>query len=165
MESRFCQADYCRELAVLLKERNVNLAIDTCGYVPRESIDKVLPYTDTFLYDVKAIDPELHKKCTGKTNGLILDNLRYIDSCGKRIEIRIPYVPEYNSGEMEKIAIFLSELKNVIGIRVLPYHKYAEAKYTALGIPDLSPAVLPTKSEIEDAKERIKRLCKHKLLN
>lgn len=146
------QVDFCVELAKILKKRDINVAIDTCGYVPRESIDKILPYADTFLYDVKAIDPDLHKKCTGKTNELILDNLKYIDSCGKNIEIRIPYVPGWNSGEIVKISEFLSGLKNVSKIRLLPYHKYAEAKYLSLEIKNRSPKVLPTKEELESAK-------------
>ena len=153
------QADFCVELAKILKAQGINIAIDTCGYVPRAAFEKVMPYVDTFLYDVKAIDPDVHKKCTGKTNELILENLKYIDGCGKNIEIRIPYIPGYNSGEIEKIAEFLSGLKSVVGIRVLPYHKYAEAKYTSLGIEDLSPEDLPTKEETEGAKEKIRSIC------
>lgn len=158
------QAEYCAKLAEILKKRGINIAVDTCGYVPREAIDTVLPYTDSFLYDVKAIDPNVHKRCTGKTNELILENLKYIDACGKNIEIRIPYVPSFNSDEMEKIADFLSGLKNVSKIRVLPYHKYAEAKYTSLGIDNLSPPILPTKEDLERAKEIIRNICGDKVL-
>lgn len=158
------QVDFCVELAKILKTRGINIAIDTCGYVPRESIDKILPYADTFLYDIKAIDSELHKKCTGKPNELILENLKYIDNRGKNIEIRIPYVPEFNSGEIQRIAEFLSELKNVKAIRVLPYHKYAEAKYNSLGAEDLSPKRLPTKAEIEQAKETLRKIHGGKVL-
>ena len=158
------QAEYCAELAKILKKRDINIAIDTCGYVPREAIDKVLPYADTFLYDVKAIDSDVHRKCTGEPNELILENLKYIDSRGKKIEIRIPYVPGVNSGEIEGIAEFLSGLKNVAGIRVLPYHKYAEAKYVSLGTEDVSPNDLPTKAEIERAKELLKKIHGDKVL-
>ena len=84
-----------------------------CSFVPKESIDKVLLYTDTFLYDIKAIDEDVHIKCTGQSNKIILDNLKYIDSLGKKIEIRIPFVPEYNSNQIEKIAEFLRTLKNI----------------------------------------------------
>lgn len=158
------QVNFCVELAKILKNQDINIAIDTCGYVPRESFDKILPYADTFLYDIKAIDPGVHKKCTGKTNELILENLKYIDGCGKNIEIRIPYVPEFNSSEIEKISEFLSGLKNVSKIRLLPYHKYAEAKYNSLGIEDLSPRDLPTKAEIESAKKAIRKICGDKVI-
>ena len=93
-----------------------------------------MPYTDIFLYDVKAFDKDVHIKCTGQSNELILKNLKYIDSCNKSIEIRIPYVPDYNSDQIEKIAEFLKPLKNIKDVKVLPYHNYAGSKYSALGM-------------------------------
>ena len=150
------QIDFCVNLAKILKKRDINIAIDTCGYVSRESIEKILPYADTFLYDIKTIDPEVHKACTEKTNELILDNLKFIDSTGKNIEIRIPYVPGYNSGEIEKIAEFLKSIKNIKLIRVLPYHKYAEAKYLSLGVENLLPKDVPTKEELEIALKTVR---------
>ena len=147
------QADFCRELLMKLKEQGVNTAVDTCGFVNRDAIDKVAEFTDTFLYDVKAFDPDVHKLCTGFTNEKILDNLRYIDSLGKRIEVRIPHVPEYNSEQTRKIAVFLSSLKNLCAVRVLAYHNYAGSKYESLGLENTMPDVeLPDDSALEDAK-------------
>ena len=146
------QADFCRELLKQLKSYGINTAVDTCGYVSKESFDKVIPYTDTFLYDIKAIDEETHIKCTGHSNKLILDNLTYIDSCNKNIEIRIPYVPGFNDGEIEKISKFLNDIKNVRRVRVLPYHNYAGSKYLALGIDNNLPEKLPSDEEIAQAQ-------------
>ena len=78
-----CHADFCSELLRKLKKEGINTAVDTCGYVPKESIDKVLPYTDIFLYDIKSFDEDVHIKCTRQSNKIILDNLKYIDSLGK----------------------------------------------------------------------------------
>lgn len=97
------QADFCAELLKNLKSENVHTAVDTCGYASREALDKVIPYTDVFLYDIKAADEATHIKCTGRSNKIILENLLYLDKCGKQIEIRIPYVPNYNSSEPSKI--------------------------------------------------------------
>ena len=144
--------DFCSELLSMLKAEGVNTAVDTCGYVNRQSIDKVIPYTDVFLYDLKAIDEDVHIKCTGKSNKIILENLSYIDSQNKSIEVRIPYVPEYNGGEIEKIADFLSELKNLTKVRVLPYHNYASSKYSALEMENTLPKKLPSEEEILRAK-------------
>ena len=152
------QVDLCVEIAKILKQRDVNIAIDTCGFVPREAFDKIIPYTDTFLFDVKAIENDVHIACTGKSNKIILENLLYLDSLGKNIEIRIPYVPEYNSDQIEKIAILLSELKHITKIRVLPYHNYAGSKYAALNIPNTLPSRLPTDAEIKSAAETIKSI-------
>lgn len=149
-------ADFCTELLRALKNEGINTAIDTCGYVPRENFDKVLEFTDTFLYDIKAIDKEVHMKCTGKSNELILDNLKYIDSMGKNIEIRIPYVPEYNADQIPKIKKFLKELKNVTKVKILPYHNYAGSKYLSLDMENTLPTVLPTQDEIEIAEKIFK---------
>lgn len=150
-----CQADFCAKLLKALKEKNINTAVDTCGFVPKESIDKVMPYTDTFLYDIKAIDEDVHIKCTGKSNKTILENLKYIDSCNKSIEIRIPYVPEYNDNQIDEIAAFLKPLKNIKAVKILPYHNYAGSKYVALGMENTLPQILPTEEDIKNAEEML----------
>lgn len=143
------QWEFCLELLKKLKKDSINTAVDTCGFTTKEVLDKVMPYTDTFLYDIKAFDEEVHKKCTGVSNKLILENLIYLDKAGKRIEVRIPYVPQYNSNEVNNILEFLKDLKNIVKIRMLPYHNYAASKYQALEMKNTLPDTLPEKSEIE----------------
>lgn len=145
------QADFCTELLRKIKEHGIHTAVDTCGFVPIESIDKVIPYTDVFLYDIKALDEDVHMKCTGQSNQQILENLKYIDSRGKSIEIRIPYVPNYNDDQMGKIAEFISTLKHIKAVKVLPYHNYAGSKYEALGMENTLPQTLPSEEEIKRA--------------
>lgn len=149
------QADFCASLLSMLKKEGISTAVDTCGFVPRGNLDKVLPYTDVFLYDVKALDPAVHEKCTGQDNALILENLRYLDFRGAKTEVRIPYVPGMNDGEIENIAIFLATLKNLTKVRVLPYHNFAASKYQALDMENTLPPTLPTKEEIRKAEEII----------
>ena len=131
--------------------------MDTCGYVPREVIRSVMPHTTTFLYDLKAIDEKVHEKCTGKSNKIILDNLRFLLKSSARVEIRYPYVPGYNDGEAGAIASFLSTLPPVVRVRVLPYHNYAASKYAALGMAHVLPDRLPTKEEISKAEAVFRR--------
>ena len=147
------QADFCAALLKALKENGIHTAVDTCGFVSREAFDKVIPYTDVFLYDIKAIDPAVHKRCTGVENSLILENLRYLDSLGKKTEIRIPFVPGYNDGEIGKIADFVKTLRNVTGVRVLKYHNYARSKYEALDMENTLPDLIPTDAEMAAAEE------------
>lgn len=149
-----CQADFCEQLLKALKENGIHTAVDTCGFVPKESLEKVIPWTDVFLYDIKAIDEEVHIRCTGQSNKRILDNIRYLDSLGKTIEVRIPYVPGYNSDQMEKIAEFLKDMKNVKKVKILPYHNLAGSKYRALEMENTLPLILPEKTEIS-AVEKI----------
>lgn len=151
-----CHADFCAELLKKLKENGIHTAVDTCGLVPRLAFDKVMPYTDVFLYDVKAVDEDVHVKCTGQSNKVILENLKYIDDCGMKIEIRIPYVPGFNDNQVDKIGEFLSTLKNVAKVRVLAYHNYAGSKYESLNIENTLPKELPTDEELKLAKDIIK---------
>lgn len=146
------QADFCALLLWRLKEKGIHTAVDTCGFVAKEAISKVLPHTDLFLYDIKAFDTQVHIHCTTQPNGPILKNLKYIDACRKPVEVRIPYVPEYNSGEVEKIANFLKTLKSITKVTVLPYHNYAGSKYDALCMKNTLPARLPSPQELSHAK-------------
>ena len=152
------QADFCEKLLKAAKENGLHTAVDTCGYVPRESLDKVTPYTDLFLYDIKAFDEDVHKKCTGVSNKIILENLIYLDGIGKKIEIRIPFVPNYNSQEIEKRGAFLKELKSLVGVRILPYHNYAITKYESLGMENTLPEKVPTEEEIRAAEKALENL-------
>ena len=153
------QVDFCVEIARLLKAHDINIAVDTSGFVKKEAFDKILPYTDTFLFDIKAIDEDVHIKCTGVSNKLILENIKYIDSLGIPIEIRYPYIPTMNDDQWEKIGGFVKELKSLNVMRVLPYHNYAERKYECMGqaypLPDV-PA--PSKADISAVIEKLKAM-------
>lgn len=148
------QAQFCGELLHRLKEEGIHTAVDTCGFVPRTALDTVIPWTDVFLYDLKAYDEDVHIRCTGQSNRLILDNLQYLDSLGTQTEIRIPYVPGYNDDQIDRIAGFVKSLHNVRRVKVLPYHNYAGSKYAALGMANTLPENLPSDEEIRLAQEK-----------
>ena len=152
------QADFCSELLRALKSEGIHTAVDTCGYVPREVLDKVIDGTDLFLYDLKAFDEDVHIRCTGRPNKQILDNLRYLDSLGKKVEIRIPYVPSANGDQIEKIANFIKTLHCVTAVRVLAYHTFAISKYTTLGMENTSPEGVPTDEQMREVRERVRFL-------
>lgn len=143
------QADFCAALLMRLKAESFATAVDTCGFVSKEAFDKVIPYTDLFLYDIKAIHKEVHIKCTGHSNVRILENLRYLESLSKAVEIRVPYVPGWNDGEKDAILEYLKGFTNLTYIRILPYHNFAGTKYASLGMANTLPDKLPDKSEID----------------
>lgn len=127
--------EYMTELLKKLQRKGFNVAVDTCGYAPQENFEKVLPYVDTFLYDIKLMDDEKHKKYMGQSNKLILSNLKYISDHGARIYIRIPVIGGVNDNDQEMEAI-LSYLKKeniaVAQVNLLPYHDIASSKYDRL---------------------------------
>lgn len=135
------QSGFLQETMALLKMHGIHIAVDTCGDVPWEAFEAVLPYTDLFLYDIKHIDPELHRKGTGAGNERILENLRRLQACGVSVEIRTPVIPGYNDDEktLHGIAALLRDCPRVATWRLLPYHSMAKAKYEAIGMPYAMP--------------------------
>ena len=127
--------DFILAMAKELKRQDVTLTIDTCGYVPYERFEKILPYVNTFHYDVKVMDPELHKKYMGTDNKLILENLIRLSQDGARIYIRIPTIKEVNGNEenmKETIAFLKQHDIHPAGVNLLPYHDTGSGKYAKL---------------------------------
>ena len=123
--------DFMAELAEKCVNSRISVAIDTAGNVPWSHFEKILPFADCFLYDIKALDPALHKAGTGADNRLILENLEHLIQAGKRIIIRTPVIPGYNDGdELEKIKAYCAQRS--LTHELLPYHSIGESKKAAL---------------------------------
>ena len=150
------QADFCAELFSLLKKEGIHCAVDTCGMVPWERFETVLPLADMFLYDLKQMDSAKHRDGTGCGNERILENLVKLSKTGKPIEIRMPLIPCYNMEEndIRQAGKFLAGLKNIMAVRLLAYHAMARSKFTAIGVEDTMPHVEPpTVDDLEAAAE------------
>lgn len=122
----------CRLLEAC-QQRHLHTALDTCGYAPWPTLEKVLEHVDLVLYDIKHMEPKLHKEATGKSNRLILNNVRMMPA-QTNVWLRIPLIPGFNDSE-ENLAK-LSRLGREIGaekVSILPYHKLAEEKYKQMG--------------------------------
>ena len=130
------QLEFSLELLKRCKELGYHTAVDTCGYVPENAFDAVLPYVDLFLYDIKHLDDETHIKYTKAPAAPILNNLRYIVKKGKAVWIRVPRVPTINDApeHIQRIGALMQEL-GLKEIYLLPYHKMAAAKYQRLNLP------------------------------
>ena len=156
------QSEFCLEIMKVLKANGVSCCVDTSGCVPRENIEMVIDNTEMFLYDIKFIDENLHRKYTGKSNKIILDNLLYINKIGVPTEIRIPVIPTVNCGEAEKISEFLTDLRCITAVRLLRYNNLAGSKYLRWAMKNTMPTVAPpTDDEIKKfAEPFIKRKIK-----
>ena len=148
------QGEFCLELLKCLKEEGIHTAVDTSGFVRTEVIEKVLPYTDIFLFDIKHMDSDTHRKMTGQPNELILTNLKKICNLGGKVEIRMPFVPDCNddSANIHAMGRFLQGLPGIERIKILPYHEFARTKYVSLDMEDTMPHVrMPEDSDIDRA--------------
>lgn len=128
------QVDFLLEILKKCKENNIHTAVDTAGHASFDSFEKILPYTDLFLYDIKCFDEDLHKKYTGVSNALILENLKKLFENKAKVWIRMPIIKGVNNSveEMQKINNFLIGCGNPEKIELLPYHKMGENKYNAI---------------------------------
>ncbi|WP_333870650.1 trans-4-hydroxy-L-proline dehydratase activase [Desulforamulus putei] len=128
-----CQIGFVAELVKTCKKRSISVAIDTCGYVPFSSFERILGDVDVFLYDIKLMDPVLHEKYTGKDNRLILDNLQRLVAGGARINLRVPLIEGINTDRSHILDLidFVKGL-NISLVNLLPYHATGSSKYLKL---------------------------------
>jgi pyruvate formate lyase activating enzyme len=131
------QWQFALKLLQEAKKRGIHTTLDTSGYANWEVLDKLLNYTDLVLYDIKHLDSARHQEATGVPNEQILDNLRKtVGKAATRIWVRYPVIPQFNDTdkEIEELCRFvLAEVPSVEKLSLLPYHKFAETKYSAIG--------------------------------
>lgn len=135
-----CQIDFLIDLFKKAKLRNIHTALDTSGILFNKNnikIDELMNYTDLVLLDIKHIDPNEHNKLTGHSNSNILDFAKYLSNKNIPVWIRHVVIPNitYNKKYLEDLGKFLSTLKNIKALDVLPYHTMAISKYENLKLP------------------------------
>jgi pyruvate formate lyase activating enzyme len=129
------QPEFLKTMLELCAQNKIHTAVDTSGFAPKENFAAINDLTDLYLFDLKLLDDELHKKYTEVSNRLILSNLKYLSEAGKRIFIRIPLIPGITD-TVENIEAITGFLKNIKfeQINLLSYHGYAKNKYIKLGL-------------------------------
>ena len=149
--------NYIEKLVKRLNQEGISVTIDTCGFAPYENFARILPYIDTFLYDIKVMDHEKHKKYIGVDNTLILDNVTRLSQAGARIYIRIPTIKEVN-GDLESMGAIIAFLKengiHPAQVNLLPYHNTGSGKYGKLGEHyEGSDLHTPSKEEMKEFQQ------------
>jgi len=133
------QPDFLIELLQQSKSSGFHTALDTTGFASESIIDKVIPFTDLFLYDVKLIDDEMHRKYTGVSNSIILRNLKKVIESKKEVIVRIPVIPGINTTdeELDRFLHILVPLQcdNFNQVHLLPFHQIGMSKYKRFGQP------------------------------
>ena len=138
------------------KAHAINTAVDTCGYASWPALNRILPYTDLFLYDLKHLDDDRHCALTGVSNQRILANLQRLAKSGAAIWVRMPLIPGINDGvpHLHRVRDFIATLPGVHRLDVLPYHPIAQEKYRRLNLDytlaDLAP---PSDEHVQNAAD------------
>ena len=136
------QPDFLLNFLKLCKKSDISTALDTCGYSSKKVYEKILPYVDIVLLDIKLMDPNKHKEYTGVTNKRILENAKwisnYIKESGKKLWIRTALIPKYTATDenVKGIGEFIINQLNNIPERwdLLSFNKLCDIKYSRLGM-------------------------------
>jgi pyruvate formate lyase activating enzyme len=149
--------EFLAEILDACGRKDIHRTIDTSGYVKTEVLLRVARSTDLFLYDLKLIDAEQHKRFTGVDNRLILRNLKALAESGAAIRVRIPLIGGLNDDEAN-IAASADIVAGLAGekkrVNLLPFHDVAQGKDARLGRRrDLSGMRSPDAKSIERAIE------------
>jgi len=147
-----CQADFAKELLKACKEEGLHTAVESAASSSFSEIEKILPYLDLYLMDIKHMDSAKHKEYTAVSNERILENARKIANSGVELIIRTPVIPGFNDTpeEIRAISHFAKTLPGVREHHLLPYHRLGMDKYAGLGrnyaLKETEP---PTKEKME----------------
>ena len=128
------QTDFTAALLAGAKAHGLHTALDTCGYATWDVLERVRGDVDLFLYDLKLMDDERHRRFTGVSNAPVLRNLRRLSELGHRIRLRVPVIPDVNDDEenLRAVAAFAAGLPHLEGADLLPYHHIGVDKYERL---------------------------------
>ena len=151
------QAKFVTELFKLLHEEGIHTCLDTAGSLPiSHEIQELLKVTDLVLLDIKHIDSKKAEELTGLSNTNNLNFAKYLSNNKIPMWIRQVIVPTYtdNENDLLKLKEFLSSLKSIEKIELLPYHDLGKYKWETLGIPyPLEGIRTATQEDIEKAKK------------
>jgi len=127
------QVEFSSAVLQLCRKEGIHTAVETCGYTRWENLERFIPVTDLFLYDLKHIDEEKHLRYTGASNVVILDNLRRLVSGGSEVILRLPLIPGHNDspGYITEVARTASEI-GVRRVSLLPFNPASAGKYSWL---------------------------------
>ncbi|MCH7658022.1 MAG: glycyl-radical enzyme activating protein [Bacteroidetes bacterium] len=154
----FLQYEFLGYLLHACKHKGIHTAVDTTGYIKREKFESIYKLSDLFLYDLKHMDERLHKKYTGVSNKLIIENLEWLSERKRKIIIRFPVVPGYNDSEknIDLMRLLLEKLyPNVNQIDLLPYHRMSGSKAERFGLEQQIAGIeKPDPAQLESIRKK-----------
>lgn len=133
------QSNFVAELFKACKEEGIQTCIESTFHADWKEIEKILPYTDIIISDIKHMDTDIHKKYTGVHNDMILENLKRLTNKGREFILRIPIIPNVND-DMHNIEATADFIINELGghvrtLQLLSFMRLGEEKYCSLGMP------------------------------
>ncbi len=152
------QHEFSLALLQACKQEELHTAIETAANCRWEILERMLPFVDLVLMDLKHLDPDKHQKATGVPNTRILENAARLSQTGKPVLFRTPVVPGVNDTpeEISAIARFVHSISPSTNghenegsprLELLPFHKLAAGKYNSLGLEYPPASLVPPSAE------------------
>jgi glycyl-radical enzyme activating protein len=147
------QFDFSYAILDLCRQEKVHTAIETAANFSWERIAAILPVTDLVMMDIKLIDSQRHRECTGVPNERILENAELLGQQPQPLIVRTPIIPGVNDNpeDVAAIAAFASRLPNLLYYELLPFHPMATGKYRSLEMDYRAQDIkAPTKARMDE---------------
>jgi pyruvate formate lyase activating enzyme len=149
------QWEFTLALLKKCKEAGIHTALQTAGNYHFEYLDKLLPYVDLVMYDIKAFSEDIYKNVIHGDRDRILNNLKALDQRKFPIIVRTPVIGSVNDHEqeIEQIAMYLSDMTDLSYYMLLPYHGLGKVKYDALNLEYKNSFYTPAKDKMEQLEK------------
>lgn len=139
------------------KREDIHTAVETAGNVPWQAFEKVIPYTELFLFDYKLSSPDELARLTGGKYELMMDNLHRLASLGKPIWLRCPILPGINDNEehFSHIRALRKRYPAIARTEIMPYHAFGISKWMELGMEAPYQGTVPGTEQISGWRRAI----------
>ena len=140
-----CRPGLLMALLAACREREIHTCLDTSGHAPFRILEPAARAADLVLYDIKIADEEDHKRLTGRSSRLILDNLKQLSELNIPVRLRFPLVPSMTDSRenIGRIIDFLLRNTGYRDIHILPFHNTGEGKYRQLNMKNHATGINP----------------------
>ncbi len=129
------QIDFAIDLLSRCRKESIQTALDTALYCDWEHVERILPYCNLMLADLKSMDERAHEQATAVSNAPILENLRRLSHHNVPLIVRTPIIPQFNDNEqaINAMAEFLRPFPNLLRWELLAFHRLGEGKCRSIG--------------------------------
>ena len=139
------QPEFTLELLKAASREGIHTAIDTSGFVDKDTFKKFLPYLDLVLLDIKALSDSTHQELTGVSNQKTLKIVEFLEENEQPYWVRHVVVPGFTDklADIKKLAEYLEDKKQLKKVELLPYHELGKHKWENLDLEYKLAAVDP----------------------
>jgi len=152
------QKKFVMAICKLCKDSGLHCAIESNGAFSFEIYEDLLSCVDLFMIDYKATDSEIHRNYVGCESERILSNIRKLHDAGAKVLVRCPIIPGINDNDehFSAIAKLSKDLQNLVGVEILPYHKFGVSKARRIGI-EYTEYEMPSADTVGEWKSYIQK--------